>query len=1288
MSIGSVEAEAQVHLLAIRKALANRNAAVMVGAGFSRNAEGGQNLATWRQLSEALAIELEPDRAPGEFTPAAASQLAEQYARVFSPTHLEQLIKRCVPDDQVTPGRLHALLLELPWSEVFTTNYDTLLERAAERLFDASYFTVCAREDIPQSKVLGRRRIVKLHGSFPSHRPFILTEEDYRTYPERFAPFVNLVRQSLLENVFCLIGFSGDDPNFLHWLGWVRDMLDKHTLPVYLFLAKEPTLGERKLYEARGVVPVLLPTPQGVATSDYQARYRALFTELARPLADSPLDWGNFSTPTDVNWPRNADNEQQLVQFMKQLPALKAYRSSYPGWLVAPQKIRIRFRRTAEWLEGTLWQRDLRMRLAQRPASVILAMVELYGWVQYVMLEPWNDEIAELGRAALSARNATESAQPTPEEQTFLASMGCANAATQRSTWVNAGLALLTWARQGHRTMAYGEIRAQLQSLAPEEATVQERLTYEDILLHLQRGDQPGALQQVLAWRPKGSDAYVHVLRGSLLAEIGETASALQVLEQAIQVLRRQQRSRPGDPALISQEAWACLVARNVQRALEFGFLFTNKPSLTQPGAEKDEVGSEDFEHRLNALGARGYSARQELESLMADLNAEAQPPHVARSRLLGFDLGAGSSRLLLTQRSELSEKITASLAWLELVERTGLPPQTRNAMFFVEQMLQAAWWSRFADTPQRSIGLLLRAHRENALDARDSSLPPHRSGWLGRHEVARFTAQSAAELCAELMKQICADFEGTRAPTGSKSRATFLLKVFSHLVVRVQIEATLERWGKQLLELHHTPSVRTDTALWDPLSRALGRILETLPGPAQSPMILQASGLTLTPAAPEVRVSEHELSRWLDLKRLFKHWDPDADERSSAKWRPIAQRLIQQLRVPLDVKTVPLTWHRLVALREKGLLSDAEQKEIGAMLWASTDPDRWPIIPGYLPSATLLWPAPRRNAASLLLNRLLDRPLRPFNSGGYMQMTIGEGRRSYQLGGLDTSLGTIHRAMSETTPTLPQIGKLVDAVDEWLDAQLEGIILDVGNEQLRDEIFSAIGFLDDMLALCVNLLAERPRTARVGVLLDRIGTLDNRLQALTFPRYHLDLALIRCDQRPAQALDDHLRSLIGTLPADDEPVLWRAAKAAYALLKEEDSRLHAAAKILFDAVVACVFAQRATCMEQAMNLLANLPPAAWHRNLDQKSLTLLDIALADLAVRLAYDRQGPAGTVSDELVPGLRFRAFELSYALIHTANARAPAAQRWLDAAKEDPLPEVRLGRFKRAIGEADSP
>ena len=68
-------------------------------------------------------------------------------------------------------------------------------------------------------------RIVKLHGSLPSQFPLIVTEEDYRTYPTKFAPFVNTVQQAMMETVFCLIGFSGYDPNFLEWSGWVRDNL-------------------------------------------------------------------------------------------------------------------------------------------------------------------------------------------------------------------------------------------------------------------------------------------------------------------------------------------------------------------------------------------------------------------------------------------------------------------------------------------------------------------------------------------------------------------------------------------------------------------------------------------------------------------------------------------------------------------------------------------------------------------------------------------------------------------------------------------------------------------------------------------------------------------------------------------------------------------------------------------------------------------------------------------------------------------------------------------------------
>ncbi|WP_407713780.1 hypothetical protein ACJJWD_18025 [Comamonas testosteroni] len=84
--------------------------------------------------------------------------------------------------------------------------------------------------------------------------------------------------------------------------------------------------------------------------------------------------------------------------------------------------------------------------------------------------------------------------------------------------------------------------------------------------------------------------------------------------------------------------------------------------------------------------------------------------------------------------------------------------------------------------------------------------------------------------------------------------------------------------------------------------------------------------------------------------------------------------------------------------------------------------------------------------------------------------------------------------------------------------------------------------------------------------------------------------------------------------------------------------------------------------------------------------MTLLDIALTDLSGKLAHTQQEPVDTESDELVPRLRSRAFKLAYAMIHTAKAHSHAAQRWLDAAKDDPLPEGRLGSFKPATESAD--
>lgn len=91
---------------------------------------------------------------------------------------------------------MHVKILELNWNDVFTTNYDTLLERAINNIsIRKSYKILLSQNDLPGST---RPRIIKLHGSISNAKPYIICEEDYRTYPIKYAPFVNTVQQSML----------------------------------------------------------------------------------------------------------------------------------------------------------------------------------------------------------------------------------------------------------------------------------------------------------------------------------------------------------------------------------------------------------------------------------------------------------------------------------------------------------------------------------------------------------------------------------------------------------------------------------------------------------------------------------------------------------------------------------------------------------------------------------------------------------------------------------------------------------------------------------------------------------------------------------------------------------------------------------------------------------------------------------------------------------------------------------------------------------------------------------
>ncbi|MEH7470022.1 SIR2 family protein, partial [Priestia megaterium] len=358
----------QHHIEKIRERLYKGNVAIMVGAGFSLNAVQLSNFKgsflTWPQLVDGMKNKLYLSEEARKYAPTDPLKLAQEFEFEFGREALEDFLKEALPDNNYIPGDLHKMLLSIPWADIFTTNYDTLIERTRDSIYDKSYSLVQTTSDIPNSI---KPRIVKLHGSFPSHRPFIFTEEDYRTYPTKFSPFVNLVQQSIMENTLCLIGFSGDDPNFKNWIGWVKDNLGDYASSIYFcgFL----TESQKRNLESKNIRVIdftkLFADEKQSNYHEYALKW--FFLELLKPKRRIPYYWPKLNENNPLNdWdiPQNVRkklsfSEEDLTEknsiydnydlekgiyapksIMQQSEKWREDRENYPQWVIAPRSAR------------------------------------------------------------------------------------------------------------------------------------------------------------------------------------------------------------------------------------------------------------------------------------------------------------------------------------------------------------------------------------------------------------------------------------------------------------------------------------------------------------------------------------------------------------------------------------------------------------------------------------------------------------------------------------------------------------------------------------------------------------------------------------------------------------------------------------------------------------------------------------------------------------------------------------------------------------------------------------
>jgi len=562
----------------VAMALWRRRATAFVGAGFSRNAERASPHTPWpplwTDLQEAMTARLYGTER--KLVPSDPLKLAEEFRALFGQAALDDFVRDQVPDIVWTPGAAHRRLLELPWSDVLSTNYDTLLERTSLQIDGIRYEPVRLETDLAHARA---PRIVKLHGSIGASEHFILAEEDYRTYPARHAAFVNFARQSFIENELCLLGFSGDDPNFLQWSGWVRDHLGSSTRRIYLVGLLDLSAAKRKYLELRNIAPIdLAPLVDGHDPGERHARAAMLFLDYLHAARPKPAyDWEPTALPNSMSGDdfRRVRTDPAFAAeiYRRELPLWQRDRQTYPGWLICPKTL-------WHWVSG-IHEAPMPTpaNLSTLPDAERARVAFEYVWRQHTGLNRLHPVVADL---AETFTHTERDCDLTKAEQMTLA------------------LVLADHARAADDGVAFERLIGRVEAFAADGSDLRAGTAYQRALTA--RDSRDLAAVETLLPQIQGLDPVWGLRRAALWCDLGELERAEEEVTDTLADLRQRQRLDETSLWVISRRAWAEWFARALDQNKLTGFVRWNEEyriSLCDPWVLREAV-TDDLRGAVN----------------------------------------------------------------------------------------------------------------------------------------------------------------------------------------------------------------------------------------------------------------------------------------------------------------------------------------------------------------------------------------------------------------------------------------------------------------------------------------------------------------------------------------------------------------------------------------------------------------------------------------------------------------------------------------------------------------
>ena len=925
-------------------------ASVMVGAGFSRNAEAiginAKPFPLWDGLARTMAAGIGLDSSK----PRDPLQIAQMYLATLGVPALRRLIESEIPDREYRPGNLHRRLMALPWADVFTTNYDTLLERTCSEVYDRHYEMISAANDIAMRRP---PRLVKLHGTLGSGGPLIAAQEDYRKYPQTHAPFVNLVREAVMETVFVLVGFAGDDPNFLEWTGWVRDVLGSHAPRIFLCGLIDTSPAMRALLDLRGVTPVDLSVVAGEGTP-HERHARAYdwflaalaigrpgrdlkwapYEKVPIPVYDPPLPLPRIFTDFGKYHPtRTPAGPFDVNQLLPVAATWSAQRQEYPGWHVAPDSVRDRiWSTTHNWRWAVFHGADSLSPLER------LRLAREFCWRFDLCLSPISTEESLKLESLLNSLNPFGAQLSLPES----APVPEAENSHCREAWIFLALQVLHTAREDLDEARYAVWRQRLMIVGASDPDILGELHHEDALLHLNRLDLPAFRETLGNWKTAAKQPLEKARLAALYAELGESAVALELAKAALGAVRT---SIP-TAATTSFEAWSCLLLYLLER-------FDHQPNS-------------QWGERMDLAKDRGYSPWETIQGMRRELASPRPSGGQGLGRTAGFDAGD------IRESSSPEVSTTAAFQLIRLTERAPCPLYTGNAGVLGEAAAHAAVWIG-DDAPFWSLATLLRAGASEAV----------LNEIFDRATVVVLGAERAKQLYASLVRVITGELSahatvaGHGRGLGVRALSTGL-EVLSRIALGLPLAELNELLGHCVAWWSH-PSVTRSHEVAKQVYTLLERTIEALPD--------SAIGAAVGPLLATPLFGERETDRadfqfiWPEPFGALSNRRIATLAAPLANWPVLWNRLVDGIRSENSVLR-NRAFRRAYLLSENGWLSPAEAAALADAVWLKTDPKTGlPVLPEFRRTVALHLPGgDDHRAAELLRRNLLDWEFKPWD--------------------------------------------------------------------------------------------------------------------------------------------------------------------------------------------------------------------------------------------------------------------------------------------------------------------